>query len=58
MKVIPTESADAIAEALIGVPSQGEPRERLPSRSFRRAQDFGLDASMRQWEDALNRIEE
>jgi len=50
---IPTESADAMAGALIEVLSQRELRESLSALSNRRAQDFGLDASLRQWEDAL-----
>lgn len=52
-----TESADAITEALIRVLPQRELRESLSTRSFKRAQDFGLHASVRQWEDALNLIE-
>lgn len=46
--LVTTESADAIAEALMKVLSQGELKKSLSTRSFKRAQDFGLDGSMRQ----------
>jgi|PlaIllAssembly_1097288.scaffolds.fasta_scaffold20514_2 hypothetical protein len=58
MKVIPAGSADAIAQALIRVPSQRELRESLSALSCERAQDFGIDAPMRQWEADLKRVEE
>ena len=45
MKVIPAGSADAIAQALIRVPSQRELRESLSALSCERAQDFGIDAT-------------
>jgi glycosyltransferase involved in cell wall biosynthesis len=51
--LVPTENADAIAEALIRVLSDNQLRAGLSELSLKRAKDFDLEPSLKQWEDLI-----
>jgi glycosyltransferase involved in cell wall biosynthesis len=51
--LVPSENADALAEALIRVLSDNKLRETLSDLSLKRAKDFDLETSLKQWEDVI-----
>ncbi|HZV46168.1 MAG TPA: glycosyltransferase [Thermodesulfovibrionales bacterium] len=51
--LVPTENADALAEALIRVLADKKLRAGLSELSLKRAKDFDLETSMKQWEDVI-----
>jgi glycosyltransferase involved in cell wall biosynthesis len=51
--LVPPEDPNAVAEALIRVLSDKELQETLSNLSLKRAQDFGFETSLEQWEDAI-----
>jgi glycosyltransferase involved in cell wall biosynthesis len=51
--LVPPENPDAIAEALITVLSDNKLRETLSDLSLKRAKDFDLETSLKQWEDVI-----
>ena len=51
--LVPSENADALAEALIRVLEGNKLRAGLSELSLKRAKDFDLETSMKQWEDVI-----
>jgi glycosyltransferase involved in cell wall biosynthesis len=51
--LVPTENVDALAEALIRVLADNKLRSGLSELSLKRAKDFDLETSMKQWEDVI-----
>jgi glycosyltransferase involved in cell wall biosynthesis len=51
--LVPPEDPDAIADALIRVLSDNELRDTLSKLSLKRAQDFDLETSLKQWENII-----
>ncbi len=54
--LVPTEDPDAVADALINILKDKDFRETLSKLSLKRAQDFSLEALMKQWEDVILEI--
>jgi glycosyltransferase involved in cell wall biosynthesis len=51
--LVPTENADALADALVKVLEDDKLRADLSGLSLRRANDFDLDTSLAQWETII-----